>query len=141
MIGTFIQLDQAFAEFDQAFQLDPRTQREEFLKRLGGSLEGFQKVRVMARYSAQTWAEVVDNFSDLGVLWRLNTYVVVGTDLIAQFIENIDNYHHGKPYLKRVEWEKVFSPLPIVARDPRAGTDDIPFGEVCEPLQNEGLFP
>jgi hypothetical protein len=119
MIDTFIQLDQAFADFDQAFRLDPRTQREEFLKRLDGSLESFQKARVMARNSAQTWSEVVENVSDLGVLWRLNTDVVTGTDLIMQFMENIDNYHHGKPYLNCVEWEKVFSPLPIVLRGPR----------------------
>ena len=76
MMAAFVQMDQAFAAFDQAFQLDPRTQREEYLKRLDGSLEGFQKARVMARYSAQTWSKVVDNVSDLGILWRLNTYVV-----------------------------------------------------------------
>lgn len=118
MMAAFIQLDQAFADLDQAFKLDPRPQREEFLKRLEGSQEGFEKARLMARYSAETWAEDVDNVSDLGVLWRLDTYVVVGMDLIAQFMENINNYHHGKPYLKRVEWEKIFSPVPIIRWGP-----------------------
>jgi hypothetical protein len=115
MIGTFILWDQALAEFDQAFKLDPRTQREEFLKRLDGSLETFQRARLLARQSAQTFSEVVDNVSDLGILYRLNVFIVKGSDLNAQFMENIDNYHHGKPYLNRVEWEKVFSPLPIIA--------------------------
>jgi hypothetical protein len=72
---------------------------------------------VLARSSARTFSEVVDNVSDLGVLWRLNTYGVAGTEQLAKFMENIDNYHHGKPYLNRVEWEKVFVQLPLLTRE------------------------
>ena len=108
----FIQLDQAFADFDQAFRLDPRTQREEFLKRLDASLQQFKKAQFLARGNARTFAEVVDNVSDLGVLWRLNTYGVQGTEQVAKFMENIDDYHHGKPYLNPVGWDKVFLQFP-----------------------------
>lgn len=114
MMGAFIQLDHAFADFGQAFQLDPLMQRQEFLKRLDASQMEFEKARLLGRYSAETWAQYVDNVSDVGVLWRLNTFVVTGMDLIAQFMQTINNYHHGKPYLTRVEWEKIFSPLPII---------------------------
>jgi hypothetical protein len=116
-LTTFIQLDRAFADFDQAFQLDPRTQGVEFLKRLDESLREFQKAHLLARSNARTFAEVVDNVSDLGVLWRLNTYGVAGTEQVAKFVENIDNYHHGKPYLNPVEWEKVFVQLPILSQE------------------------
>jgi hypothetical protein len=116
MLRMFIQLDQAYADFDQAFQLDPRTQREEFLKRLDASLPEFQDAQMLARASARTFAEVVDNVSDLGVLWRLNTYGVAGTELIGQFMMNISNYHHGKPYLNRVEWQRVSHSEPKFSR-------------------------
>ena len=100
--------------FDGAFQLDRRGQRQKFVARLDESLRQFQKAKTTARYSVETWSKVVDNVSDLGVLWRLNTFVVTGMDLVSQFMQNIDNYHHGKFYLNQVAWEKVFSPLPIL---------------------------
>ena len=68
---------------------------------------------MLARQSAQKWAELVDHASDLGVLYRMNGYMGVGTELVADFMENIYNFHHGKPYLKPVPWEKVFQPLPV----------------------------
>ncbi|PYV84818.1 MAG: hypothetical protein DMG05_23880 [Acidobacteria bacterium] len=117
MLKFFVELDRAYAQLDGAFHLDPRTQREEFLKRLGASLQQFQEAHVLARSSARTFSEVVDNVSDLGVLWRLNTYGVAGTEQLAKFMENIDNYHHGRPYLNRVEWEKVFVQFPLLTQE------------------------
>ncbi len=116
MIEAFIQFDQAFAMLDTAFQLNPINQHQEFVARLDESLRQFQKAKITARHSAETWSKVVDNVSDLGVLWRLNTYVVTGTDLVSQFMQNIDNYHHGKFYLNQVAWEKIFSPIPIITK-------------------------
>ena len=29
------------------------------------------------------------------------------------YLEYVVNFHHGKPYLKKVHWEKVFSVLPV----------------------------
>jgi hypothetical protein len=117
MLKFFVELDKAYAQLHSAFLFDPRTQREEFLKRLGASLQQFQEAHVLARSSARTFSEVVDNVSDLGVLWRLNTYGVAGTEQLAKFMENIHNYHHGKPYLNRVEWEKVFVQLPLLTQE------------------------
>src|SRR5207248_5490136 len=116
MLEAFIQFDQAFAMFDAAFQIDRKTRREEFVARLDESLRQFQKANVTARYSTETWSEVVDNVSDLGVLWRLNTFVVTGMDLVSQFMQNINNYHHGKFYLNQVAWDKIFSPIPIITK-------------------------
>jgi len=116
MIEAFIQFDQACATYDGAFHLDRSVQRQEFVAQLDESLRQFQQAKITARYSAETWSKIVDNVSDLGVLWRLNTYVVTGTDLVSQFIQNIDNYHHGKFYLNQLAWERVFSPLPIITK-------------------------
>jgi hypothetical protein len=116
MIEAFIQFDQACATYDSAFHLDRSVQRQEFVAQLDESLRQFQQAKITARYSAETWSKIVDNVSDLGVLWRLNTFVVMGMDLVSQFIQNIDNYHHGKFYLNQVAWERVFSPLPIITK-------------------------
>jgi hypothetical protein len=116
MIEAFIQLDQAFGALDTAFQVDRTAQRQEFVAQLDESLRQFQKANITARYSAETWSKVVDNVSDLGVLWRLNTYVVTGTELISEFVQNIDNYHHGEFYLNLVAWDKIFSPIPIITK-------------------------
>jgi hypothetical protein len=115
MLGVLVQLNRAIDDLDQAFQVDPRLQREEFLKRLDASVRRFQNGRILARACARTFAEVVDNVSDLGILHRLNVHLVAGTELIAQFMEGIKNYHYGKPYLRPVEWERVFQPEPKFA--------------------------
>lgn len=113
LLRTLIQLDKAFADFSEAFQWDSRTQRKEFLTRLDESFQEFHNAQSLAHSTARTFSEDVDNVSDLGVLWRLNVHVVAGMDLIANFMDNINNYHHGKPYLKQIQWERVFSPLPV----------------------------
>jgi hypothetical protein len=115
LLRTFIQLDQAYADFDGAFQLDPRTQREEFLQRLDASLPEFQSAQILARATARTFAEVVDNVSDLGVLSRINVHLVAGTELIAKFMPNINRYQYGKPYLNPVGWGTVFNSEPKFA--------------------------
>jgi hypothetical protein len=61
---------------------------------------------------ATKFAEVIDDPSDLGVLYRINVYMIDGTDIVEQFMQNIDNFHHGKPYLKPVPLERIFAPLP-----------------------------
>ena len=104
-----------YVELDRAFKIDPLKRRAEFLQRLDGSLAKFQNAPVLARYAARKWTEVTDHVSDLGGLYRINLFMITGTDLIAKFVENIVNFHHGKPYLNRVAWEKVFSPLPVSA--------------------------
>ena len=117
MLRSFIQLDEAFADFDRAFRLDPRTQREEFLAQLDASVHEFHQAELLARINARIFAEVVDNVSDLGVLWRLNTYGVAGTQQLANFMENIDDYHHGKPYLNPVDWGRVFLQFPLLTHE------------------------
>jgi hypothetical protein len=69
MIEAFIDLDQAYADLDAAFQLNPRTQHQEFLARLDESVLQFDKAKIKARESAETWSKFIDNVSDLGVLW------------------------------------------------------------------------
>jgi hypothetical protein len=60
--------------------------------------------------ATQEYSEMMDNPSDLGVLYHLNARAVLGFDLIYQTMRNIVNFQTGKPYLQHVPWERLFSP-------------------------------
>jgi len=111
-LDTLVLLEKAYLEFDAAFRARAAGNREEFMKLLDRSLEMFQQSQRMARAMATKFAEIIDDPSDLGVLYRINVYMLDGTDIVGQFMQNINNFHHGKPYLKPVPLDKVFVPWP-----------------------------
>jgi hypothetical protein len=111
-LDTMVQLEKAYLEFDAAFGARRAGNSAEFMQRLDGSLDMFRQAQRMAAATGTKFAEVIDDPSDLGVLYRINVYMIDGTDIIAQFMQNIDNFHHGKPYLQPVPLEKIFAPLP-----------------------------
>ena len=113
-LDAMVQLDQAYLEFDAAFRARGAGAAADFTRRLDHSLEMFRQAQRMARAMAVKFAEVIDDPSDLGVLYRINVYMIDGTDIITKFMQNIDNFHHGKPYLDPVPLEKIFAPLPRV---------------------------
>jgi hypothetical protein len=43
---------------------------------------------------------------------QAKSVVVAQNGAGGMFMENIDKYHHGRPYLNPVEWEKVFQSEP-----------------------------
>jgi DNA-binding protein H-NS len=111
-LDAMVQLEKAYLEFDAAFRARGAGNSAEFMQRLDHSLEMFREARRMSTSMATKFAEVIDDPSDLGVLYRINVYMIDGTDIVEQFMQNIDNFHHGKPYLKPVPLEKIFAPLP-----------------------------
>jgi hypothetical protein len=108
-LQTLVNLMQGYIEMDEAFRTDRLKNRPEFLDHFNAGFLKFQDARVSARDTALKYAELVDYPSDLETLRRLNVYMVTGTELIDKFITNIANFHCGKPYLKTVEWERIFS--------------------------------
>jgi formyltetrahydrofolate hydrolase len=115
-LEALIQVQKAYLEFDSAFRAKKAGKQQEFIERLDRSFEMFQKANEMARAMASKFAEIIDDPSDLGVLYRINIFMVYGFDIVQQFMENIVNFHHGKFYLKPVPMEKVFSPLPRIEK-------------------------
>jgi hypothetical protein len=113
-LETLVQWEQAYIEFDSAFQAKAAGNQAEFVQRLDRSREMFRRSHQMALAMATKFAEIIDDPSDLGVLYRINIFMIHGTDIAQQFIENIVNFHHGKFYLTPVPMEKVFSPLPRI---------------------------
>ena len=84
------------------------------MKRLDHSLEMFREAHRMSVAQATKFSEVIDDPSDLGVLYRINVYMIDGTDIVLKFMQNIDAFHHGQPYLNPVPLEKIFVLLPRI---------------------------
>jgi hypothetical protein len=109
-IAALVTLRRAFLAFDQAFQERPQASHEQLVAALTIALDGFSEASSQVQAATREYAEFMDNPSDLGVLYHLNTRAVLGFDLIYQTMRNIVNYHTGKPYLQHVPWERLFSP-------------------------------
>lgn len=113
-IEALAQIRRAYLEFDAAFQARNAGKQAEFIKRLDASLEMFRKSSRMAREMGAKFAEIIDDPSDLGVLYRINIFMVHGFDIVEKFMENIVNFHHGRFYLNPVPFEKVFASQPNI---------------------------
>ncbi|MBZ5565227.1 MAG: hypothetical protein LAP13_22750 [Acidobacteriia bacterium] len=113
-LNTLVQLEKAYLEFDAAFRARKAGNSAEFMQRLDHSLEMFREAHRMSVAMATKFSEIVDDPSDLGVLYRINVYMIDGTDIVLQFMQNIDAFHHGQPYLKPVPLERIFVPLPRI---------------------------
>jgi hypothetical protein len=76
-----------------------------FVHHLDFSLAESEEVHRKALASAHKWNERIDNpASDLGVLNRINTHLVTGTELSQELIQNLDNYYHGRDYLRPIDF-------------------------------------
>ena len=115
-LDTMVQLEKAYLGFDFAFRARAAEEPAEFIERLDHSLDMFREAHRMSIATARKFGEVIDGPSDLGVLDRMNVYMIDGADIVERFIENIDDFHHGLPYLNPVPFEKVFEPLPRIKR-------------------------
>ncbi len=111
-----IRIREAYMEFDAAFKARNAGRNAEFMERLDRSMEMFRGASQGSRVMGEKFAEVIDDPSDLGVLYRINIFLVHGFDIVEKFMQNIVNFHHGKPYLNPVPFEKVFSPLPKIQK-------------------------
>jgi hypothetical protein len=114
-LDTVVALDHAYLEFDAAFRARPEN-RDEFVRKLDHSMEMFTEAHRMAIATGTKYAEIMDDPSDLGVLYRINIQMIDGTDVVQKFMQNIDDFHHGRPYLNPVPFEKMFTTWPRIQK-------------------------
>ncbi len=76
--------------------------------------------------TAEKWSEIVDHPSDLGVLYRIDTFMVTGTNLTVDLIQNVDNFYHGRDYVKPVDFNKVYVTWPSLAETPWQSSEFVP---------------
>ena len=114
-LATLVRWNKAYLDLDSAFQTPPEKDRAKFQKDLDADLQEFKEVRQNARSMAEKWSELIDDPSDLGILYRINTFMVTGTELAEEFIQNVDNFHHGLDYTRQVDFGKVSISSPRLA--------------------------
>ena len=79
--------------------------------------------RGLARGSAHDFAACVQHPTDLGVLWSINTSTVIGTEVLQQYLANLQAYFDGREYWAPVEWSRLFDSYPYPAFELEAVTD------------------
>lgn len=99
----------AILAFDKAFHDRASISHEQFVAALQASLKEFQDAHRQALVTTTEYAKVIDYPSDLEDLYHLNASMLLGFDLVDQWIEQIVNYHEGKPYNKHIPFERVFT--------------------------------
>ena len=109
-IAALVTMRKSFVAFDKAFRDRDKVSHEQFVTELNGALDGFSAARQQVQAATREYTELMDNPSDLGVLYQLNVRAVLGFDLVYQTMRNIVNYHMGKPYLDHIPWERLYSP-------------------------------
>ena len=109
-LQALVTLRKAFLSFDHAIQRQHSESHEQFVADLTKALDGFSQASHQVQAATREYSEMMDNPSDLGVLYHLNARAVLGFDLIFRTMQNIVNYHTGQPYLQHVPWERLFSP-------------------------------
>lgn len=98
--------------FDEAFRTKSALGEDSCAQRLQASLAILRDGHEQLVAATRKFSTIVDHVSDLAVLYHLNARVVLGTDLTIQFLQNVVNYHLGKPYLQRVPFDHLFPPRP-----------------------------
>ena len=69
----------------------------------------------LAESSASAFARCVEHPTDLGVLWSVNSSMVIGTRVLKSYITNLLRYYRGKEYWEPIPWRSLFDTCPYPA--------------------------
>ena len=74
-----------------------------------------ENARNHSELSATHFARAVDHVTDLGVLWSINSSMVIGTRLLNRYIANVRRFYLGEEYWEPISWEQLFDRCPYPA--------------------------
>jgi hypothetical protein len=99
-----------FMAFDDAFKSKGKEdfKQAQFVAQLESGLAITREGQAQLQAATRKFSEHIDHVSDLAVLYHMNVRLLLGTDYAIQHLENVVNYHQGRPYLKYVPFEKLF---------------------------------
>jgi hypothetical protein len=105
---------QGFVNFDDAFRARARDAagKEQFVAQLEASLATVREGIALLVEATRKYGEMIDHVSDLAVLYHMNVRLVLGMQLSCQTLENVVNYHRGRPYLQEVPFDRLFPMRP-----------------------------
>jgi Glycosyl hydrolase family 67 N-terminus len=107
-IQSLIIMRQAYVTFYDAFDSKDHIPRKEFETRLDKSMGEFDSGIAMAQVATRKYAELVDETSDLGVLYQMNSRALLGFDLARQWMRNVVAFQEGKPYVQTVRFDRLY---------------------------------
>jgi hypothetical protein len=104
----------AFSTFDDAFKAKAKGEatQAEFVAQLEASLAMAREGKAQLQAATRKFSEHIDHVSDLAVLYHMNARLLLGMDYSIQHLENVVNYHQGRPYLRHVPFERLFPMRP-----------------------------
>ena len=104
-LAMVVLLDRAFAAYAKAF-IDHADDELALAQALNEAEQIFIAAGSKARETTMRAGEIVDELSDLGILFLSNVWNVAKCDRVIAVIRRVVNFHHGRPY----EEEIVHSP-------------------------------
>jgi hypothetical protein len=107
-IQSLIILRRAYITFYDAFDSKDHISRKEFLSRLDQSMTEFDNGIAKAQGATRKYAELVDETSDLGVLYQMNSRALLGFDLARQWMRNVVAFQEGKPYVQKIPFDRLY---------------------------------
>ncbi len=105
-------LRRAMLAFDAAFKTKAQAEHDKFIAQLETSLANALDAHVQLIAATTKFSERVDHVSDLAVLYHMNVRLLAGVQYGVQHLENVLNFHRGKPYLEPVAFDRLFPPRP-----------------------------
>ena len=105
-------LRRAFLKFDEAFRTKASAPDDVFVAQLDFGLATAREARAQLVSATRKFSERIDHVSDLAVLYHMNARLLLGAQYAIQHLENVVNYHRGKPYTTSVPFEQLFPMRP-----------------------------
>jgi len=110
-LQAHVQLAELYAHYLDVFQL---------LDNLGEFKAAFTQLVREARdveerttESARHFAGCVEHVTDMAVLWMISHKMVLGSQCLRQFLENILAFYEGREYWNEVDWDILFGHCPF----------------------------
>ncbi len=69
------------------------------------------RLEEQTRTSARWFVEAVSHTTDLAVLWMISHKMVLSSQCLRAYLENIRAFYNGREYWKPVPWDKLFGSL------------------------------
>lgn len=105
-------LRRAMLVFEDAFRVKKEVDQEKFVAQLETGLSSARDAHGELLAATLKFSERVDHVSDLAVLYHMNVRLLTGVQYGIQHLENVVNFHRGKPYLAPVGYEAMFPHRP-----------------------------
>lgn len=115
-LETLAQIDDIYAGWQDAIKTRHAGEKQTRGK-LQKTVAMARKAEEEAAKSARSFAECAEHPTDLGVLWMVNTKMVIGTRVIRQHLNNLLAFYNGQEYWKKVDWDLLFGKTPYPAYD------------------------